>query len=226
MSGSLVLTSFAPDAIIRHDFVDTFPEFYQLQDVVESHDWHDHQSVFDHSIKSAQALESIVSFNYLNTEQRDALTAYLNSVFDVHTRLDLLRLATLLHDIGKLISFQTNSQDKTSNPGHGFVGGWIAGPFVDRFDLTAKEKVFVLGLIADHLTPSDLIELSVNNQTDHQQIVEILQQQRPDSALELLLLGYSDWMGCDVREVVHAERDRRVGVVHKCLASIIVRLEK
>lgn len=218
MQQPLSLTAFIPSAISNNELADTLPEFYQLKSVIESQGWHDNQTVFDHSIESAKALEEIIRFDYLAEQDRNTLIDYLNGKLETQTRLDLLRLATLLHDIGKLISLQRNAEGNTSSPSHGIIGEWIAQPVVDKFDLSDAEKKFVLGLISDHLVPSDLIEMSTNNNTAPSEILQLLHANRPESTVELLLLGYADWLGCDVREPVRAERDKRVTVVHECLS--------
>lgn len=218
MQQPVSLASFTPDSIASNEFADVLPEYYKLREVIESQGWHDDQTVFDHSIESAKSLEEIVHFDYLAEQDRNTLIDYLNGKLETQTRLDLLRLATLLHDIGKLISLQHNAEGNTSSPSHGIIGEWVAQPIVDKFDLTNTEKKFVLGLISDHLVPSDLIEMSINNNTAPSDVLQLLYANRPGSTVELLLLGYADWLGCDVREPVRAERDKRVTVVHECLS--------
>ena len=224
MQQPLSLSSFTPGAITSNEFVDVLPEYYKLSEIIESQGWHDDQTVFDHSIESAKALEEIARFNYLSEEDRATLVGYLNGRREAQTRLDLLRLATLLHDIGKLISLQHNAEGNTSSPSHGIIGEWVAQPIVDKFDLTDVEKKFVLGLISDHLVPSDLIEMSINNDTAPSDVLQLLYANRPESTIELLLLGYADWLGCDVRESICAERDKRVAVVHECLSLVAATL--
>lgn len=224
MQEPLSLTSFTPEAITNNDFVDRLPEYYKLRNVVESQGWHDNQTVFDHSIESAKVLEEIVRFDYLSEQDRNTLVDYLNGKRETQTRLDLLRLATLLHDIGKLVSLQHNSEGNTSSPSHGAIGAWVARPVVDKFDLSDTEKEFILGLISDHLLPSDLIEMAINNGSAPSEVVDLLYANRPGSAVELLLLGYADWLGCDVRESVREERDKRVVVVHECLSIVASKL--
>lgn len=218
MQNSLSLTSFTSEAIVNNDFIDTLPEYYRLRDVIESQGWHDNQTVFDHSIESAKALETIVGFDYLQDQDKETLVDYLGGRLESHTRLDLLRLATLLHDIGKLVSLQRNAEGSTNSPSHGIIGEWVAKPIVDRFAISDAEKDFVLGLVSDHLVPSDLIEMSINNGTTPDEVVELLYANRPTSTVELLLLGYADWLGCDVRESIRDEREKRISAVHTCLS--------
>jgi len=224
MQEPLSLTSFTPDAIANNEFADRLPEYYKLKSVVESQEWHDDQTVFDHSIESAKALEAIVRFEYLSEKDKETLTDYLNEKRETHTRLDILRLATLLHDTGKIISLQRNAEGNTSSPSHGIIGEWIAKPVVDKFDISDAEKKFVLSLVSDHLVPSDLIEMSVNNGTAPNELVELLYANRPKSTVELLLLGYADWLGCSVRESVNEERDKRIAIAHQCLSIVASKL--
>ncbi|MGV9001368.1 MAG: HD domain-containing protein [Candidatus Saccharimonadaceae bacterium] len=225
MQPLLSATSFTPEHILGNDFINALPEYYTLNDIVESQDWHNEQTVFDHSIKCATELEEITKFAFLPVQEREQIVAYLNGKVELHTRLELLRLATLLHDIGKHVSLHHNAQGNTASPSHGLLGEWIARPVVDKFDVTDNEKNFVLGLISDHLVPSDLIEMSINNHTPYQNVVMLLQENRPDTMVELLLLAYADWLGCDIRAVVREEREVRIGIVHECLSLITQRVK-
>jgi hypothetical protein len=220
MPNQIDITTFTPEAIVSDQFIDVFAEYYELRTVIESQGWHDNQSVFDHQIKSGQELETILDFDYLTSEEKSATDEYLGTTYDILTRRQLLRLATLLHDIGKLVSLQTNAQGNTGSPSHGIIGGWVASEYLQRFSLTEKERAFILSLISDHLVPSDLIELSINNHTEPTQIVSLLTSHRSHSATELLLLSYADWMGCDIRESVREEREKRITIAHMCLASL------
>lgn len=225
MQVPLSLANFTPDRIMKDEFVTVLPEYYELKAVVESQPWHDHQTVFDHSLKSAVALETIIRFEQLPEPASTALTNYLAQKYENHSRLQVLRLATLLHDAGKLISLQHDPQGNTSSPSHGVLGAWVARPLVDKFAMADSEKQVVLDLITNHLVATDLIEMSVANNTSAQKVVELLQAHRPDIAVELVVLGYADWLGCDIRATVREERQKRVARVHECLRYIASRLQ-
>jgi UTP:GlnB (protein PII) uridylyltransferase len=219
MKQPIQIDSLLPESVADDSFSTILPEYYQLRHVIESNGWHNDQSVFDHSLACTRALRNITQFDYLVDRKREILDSYLAQSVEGHTRMELLNMATLFHDMGKSISLQHNSQGDTSSPSHGLLGAWVAQPLLEKFEISVKEKTFILALIADHLVPSDLIELSINNRTDSQRIVNLLKQYRFDSAVELLLLAYADWLGCDIRdESVRVERDKRVAVVHDCLS--------
>lgn len=220
MQESFSLTGLTPDAFSSNELMTIFPEFYELRHVVESQSWHDNQTVFDHSIESARALETIMRFEYLTEQDKDLFTQYLDSVVDGHSRRELLRAATLFHDAGKLISLQQNSTGETSSPSHGVIGEWMAKPMIDRLDISQRAKQVVQGLVADHLIPSDLIELSLNNNTPVRDNLTLLLTHRPETAVELLLLGYADWLGCAVRDSAREERSKRIALVHEWLSII------
>ena len=211
------ITQFTADTIVSGMFRVQIPDYYALHNIVESQAWHDNQSVFDHCLASARALEEITQFNSLQPSDKARILAYLAGKHERCSRLDLLRLATLLHDIGKLISLHRTASGGTSSPSHGVIGEWVAKPIVAMFDITPGEKRRVLDLISDHLVPSDLIEMAIVNGTTARGVVELLQSHRPDTVVELLLLAYADWQGCDIRESVRQRRDQRVAMVHECL---------
>lgn len=214
------ISELTTEKIRANTFEQEIPEFYALRTVVESQGWHDNQTVFDHSLESVDSLDEMLRFEYLEPAARDRLIAYLDTTLDTCTRRELLVFATLLHDIGKTISLQTNAQGNTGSPSHGLIGCWVAEPLVARFGLSEREQKHVLGLVSDHLVPSDLIEMSINNKTPNEGITELLTAHRPESTVELLLLAYADWMGCDVREPVEAELAQRVVVVQECLGRL------
>ncbi len=219
MQKLIQIGSFSPESLADDSFSTGVPEFYKLKDVIESNDWHANQNIFDHSLDTARALRDITRFEYLTSQESVNLHDYLAQYIDTHTRKQLLMMATLLHDIGKSISLQRNTQGNTTSPSHGILGSWVAKPFLERFELSAKEKVYILDLIADHLVASDLIELSINNNTGSQWVVDLLQNNRPQFAIEILVLGYADWIGCDIRNsAAAAERDKRVVIARDCLS--------
>jgi poly(A) polymerase len=199
--------------------IEFIPELGQLRNVVEIQGWHAHQNVYDHSIQTLESIDALLT-SRLPDAIREHAAGYLGQPIGIHTRGDLLRLAALLHDIGKIVSLQHNAAGETLSPSHGTIGAWAAKPVVARFSLTKIEQTYVLGLIADHLIPSDLIEMAINNRTPTQAVTGLLLEHRKDTAFELLLIAYADWLGCDVMPQLETIRDQRIAVANKCLELV------
>jgi hypothetical protein len=217
MDRLIPLSSLTKDAIVRETHKEALAELYALQNVIESQAWHDDQSVFDHSLASMDALDTILMFDFTTPQARQNLQAYLETPLETHSKKELLRLATLLHDIGKNISLQTKASGDTSSPSHGVIGGWVAAPLLKRLALTKKEQNYILHLITTHLLPSDLIELEVNGALESRESLQLLAMHEPEHTIELVLLAYADWMGCAIRAAAHEEREKRVMLVQSLL---------
>lgn len=196
------------------------PEFYKLKNVIENQAWHAEQTVFDHSIKSLQAYEAIVAFDYLSPNEKLVLDQYLDKKVGDHSRKALLQVAVALHDIGKLVSLQHGADGQTSCPSHGVIGRWVGLATIKKIDMEPQEQDYVLNLISDHLLPSDLIELAINNQWTKNEVAKILLQHRKEMAVELIILAYADWLGCDVRPAVEKERIARIELAHITLSIL------
>jgi len=84
------------DAIKSGELADILPEFYELKNAVENSkdQWHQHETVFDHTLSVMSAMEKIFSGH-------EGLEKILNEKIDINNRKTLLEIASMFHDIGK-----------------------------------------------------------------------------------------------------------------------------
>lgn len=207
-------------AILGGSLKSIFPELYRLNEVVESQDWHDDQSVFDHSIKTAQAIDSIAEFDFLESEARQFLRNYLDEMIGTHTRLELLKFAALFHDIGKNETLYHKPNGDTSCPSHAVIGGIDIAIILTRVTLSHDERIYIRKLIAEHLLPSDIIEVGINNKTLDRQILRRIEKCCAGYTIEAIVLSYADWLGCQVRDTVVVELNERVKAAQACLSYL------
>ena len=193
------LSYLTPDSLETGEFKDVFPDFYKLQNVIENNAWHRRQSVFDHSLKALQAFDGYFA---KNIERKKNFIHY-----------DLLRIAVLFHDIGKLKALYEEG-GKTAAPSHGPIGGWLIGPMLQKAGFSNDEVMYIASLVTDHILVCDLLELSVNLKDES--IVEMLKTHRPETWRDLLFVAYADILGCDTdEEVIKVEIHERVRLIEE-----------
>lgn len=117
------------------------PFFLKLKDVVENNPWHDHESVFDHLIKTKNiALREIDGEFITNVESRSAFLKFVNENLDGRRKVDLMVLAALLHDVGKLETIQ----------GHEAKGEEIVSQFLKELNLTDRQIEYISKIVGSH----------------------------------------------------------------------------
>lgn len=135
------------EQIIQNQF------FLRLKNIVENGPYHDHEDVYSHSIKVKDtALKAITADFISNAEAKKRFLEFTEENFYGFKRGDIMILTALLHDVGKMLSikegdnirplFSTDSEGKTSCPGHEYWGSTIVGQVIK--DLSLPEEVVSL----------------------------------------------------------------------------------
>jgi len=110
-----------------------------------------HLDVWKHSLEVLRQLEEFVS-----RPEEEHLRPYLDEkIGGGHTRLALLKLAALLHDIGKPET-RKKEKDRMTFHGHEHVGQKITRTVARRLKLSVKERHFVEDAVRMHLRPGYL----------------------------------------------------------------------
>ena|SRR3989344_2114157 len=129
------------------------PLFLKLKEIIENNTYHDHESVFDHLVKTKNiALREINGEFITNTESKKAFLEFVNENLDGKKRTDLMVLAALLHDIGKLETPQVIVDGMTQAPGHEAKGREIVSQFLVDLNLTDRQIEYISKIVGTHDT--------------------------------------------------------------------------
>ncbi len=202
------------------EYFSSFPEYYQLASVTENGLWHKNQNVLDHVIDVYSGLETLLKFNDLKIEQRDKLKIYLSEVVGNITRQNVLKVATLLHDIAKTDVLIKSSDGKTLCPGHDLIAAARVKTFAERFDLDSKAESNVEQIVRYHGFTSDILNLMIANQ-DKDKYLRIFNETVSDVAIELVLLMHADLLGCDLEKSDKNGYDKRITLLGWMLTNLL-----
>lgn len=139
------------------------PLFIKLKDVVENNDYHDHEAVYDHLIKTKDiALREIKGDFVTNSEAKKLFLEFVNKDFQGIKRTNIMVLIALLHDIGKILSVKeggnfspivvTDSSGITSIPGHEYWGSTIVEMILKDFNLESEIIAYISNVTRLHDT--------------------------------------------------------------------------
>lgn len=178
------------------EFENELPEFYDLKNVFENNLWH-HETTFEHTL-------SVLS--HYNAFLDDYCPDYLNDKLEKNSKKELLKIAILLHDISKKETIVTNEEGKTSFPGHDIKGGIKARGILDRFNITDKEKEYIVSIITNHDKPHVILDSRKNCS----QKLKELENDMKDIYKETLILALVDTMGSKLKENDEEEYNFRI----------------
>jgi poly(A) polymerase len=141
-----------------------FPELDGTKGVgqPQEHFW----DVFDHSLKTVQAVDFLLdhgTWEYAAEEVRDAVpwSVVLAQHFDQEvshgsSRRLLLKLAALLHDLGKPLAKAIDNGGRMRFLGHAQEGATIAANILERLRFSAREIKLVETVVRHHLRPGQM----------------------------------------------------------------------
>ncbi len=111
-----------------------------------------HLDVWPHSLETVAQLEGVLKEH----ENNEDIAAYLNeSLAGMRTRRGILKLAALLHDIGKPAT-RKKEKDRMSFHGHEHVGKNIVRSVAKLLKLSTRERVILEDIVVWHLRPGYL----------------------------------------------------------------------
>lgn len=126
-------------------------------------EWH-HLDVYDHSLLTLENLEKLI-LNPLEAEWWSRLTKYLDEkITEERTYLQLLKLACLLHDIGKPECRKKDAdKDKIIFHGHEMLGVNLSENVCERLRLSTGETRFLKSVVKNHMRPGVMVQQGLND---------------------------------------------------------------
>ncbi len=201
-------------------YLASFPEYYELASVTENGLWHNNQNVLDHVIGVYAGLETVLEFNDLEIGQKDVLKKYLSKVIGSQTRQNILKVATLLHDIAKTDTLVKWPNGTAWCPGHELIAAGRVKNFAERFDLDNKAELYVERIVRYHYFIVEILDLIIANQ-DKEKYFRIFNETVNDVAIELILLIHSDLLGCDLEKNDKNGYDNRITLLEWMLQTLL-----
>ncbi len=133
------------------------PELYSSRDCVENNTWHNHESVFDHTLKVFGNMAKIMkNINNVRTEK------WLDEKIGKRSRKELLLISSLLHDMSKGESLVNNNDGITSCPKHEERAGEKTKQFSVVFGMDDKEIELVKKIVSHHGEMHKALEPELN----------------------------------------------------------------
>ncbi|MFH1359505.1 MAG: HD domain-containing protein [Candidatus Omnitrophota bacterium] len=158
------------------------PQIYVMYRVKQG--GYHHLDVWAHSLEAVRQLEKLIP----EIKNNQDIMGYIQEpLVTGRSRLSLMKLAVLLHDIGKPDARKRRGQ-RTYFYGHERIGRNIARPIAQRLKLSTKECYALEDMILWHLRPG---YLSNFKQPSQRAIFRFLRDAK-DEAVSILLLSWAD----------------------------------
>ena len=114
---------------------------------------HHHLDLFHHVVETVRNIEEL----YLNSTKEEK--EHLDSVdFGGFPRINHLKLAGFLHDIGKFSTWTIEESGRHRFIKHDDIGAKMAIPFLKDLKFSKKQIEYILTMIKTHIYPSNVID--------------------------------------------------------------------
>ncbi|QEK13391.1 CCA tRNA nucleotidyltransferase [Crassaminicella thermophila] len=171
-----------------HLFDKLFPEIIPMKEVGRC-DYHV-VDAWTHSLYALKEIESIIYANgYFEYHLRCEYEKHIEKIFsNGHTRMQLVKLATLFHDIGKPKACWIDEKGKTRFRGHEILGVEIIEKIADRLQLNQEEKWYLSKMVKEHMWPLGLYK---RNDVSGKTTYDLFKNLKEDT-LDVLLISLAD----------------------------------
>lgn len=186
--------------------------------------------VFVHSIETVAAMDEIqeVGYETVDTDTRypvSGILAPFSAQLSAHldgliaggrSRLIVLKLAAMLHDVGKPATKTIDANGRIRFFEHQRKGADMAGAILRRLRFSVKEARLIRGIIANHMRP---LLLSKREAVTNRAIYRFFRD-TGEAGVEVLILSLADHLatsGPDDLDI--AEWERLLGLVHRMLGD-------
>ena len=194
-----------------------FPEILPMKGCIQN-SFH-HLDVWQHSIAVYENCETVINclkkfFDPKSNQVQNNLAA--------GNRLPLLKLAALLHDVGKPATRNINiDTGRITFYGHDKKGEAIAGKIAKRLRMSNKDQIFIKTLIAEHLHVLNLSRNEVQPKTRMRWFRKL-----KDDSIPLIILGMADIKGTLGPSSKETERNMHLKWSKKTVADYYTTIKK
>lgn len=139
------------------------PLFLKLKAVIENNDYHNHEDVYSHLLKTMGIAKKEIRGGFItNPEAKEMFAKFAEEELHGVKRKDTMILTALLHDIGKILQYKedsknypilvTDSQGITSCPGHEYWGSAFVRKLLGDLQLPPEILKYIENVIRLHDT--------------------------------------------------------------------------
>ena len=112
---------------------------------------HHHLCLIDHSIETVRNLEIL-----LKNEKQEYLEFFNEPIVEGYKRISFLKIASLLHDVGKPSTWSIDEEGRHRFIGHDSVGGELLKPILKKMKYGKNQINYIVSLVTYHIYPSQL----------------------------------------------------------------------
>lgn len=154
---------------------------------------HHHLWLIDHSLETVNRFEQHINC------QPSWIIEHLNQPFGQAKRYAYLKLACLLHDLGKPQTWQIDPETQRHRfIKHDEIGAEMAKPILKKFKFSKNQIAYVQKLIKYHIYPSQIIKSS---EDATEKAVNRMFRKLEDETVDIILLAQADRMSARGEEI-------------------------
>jgi len=181
----------------------------ELQEEVPPNSHH-HLKLIDHSIETINQLEELI-FNEPEWVQAHINQDFIPSI----SRLAFLKLATLLHDLGKPQTWEIDPESGRHRfIKHDEIGAQMALKMLKKLKYSNNQIKYITKLIKHHIYPSHLLQ----SEATEKAILRMFRRLEPET-IDIILLAKADRLSAKGEDITDA-------IINKNMAGLCELLEK
>lgn len=165
-----------------------FPDLEVMKDVGECK--YHVVDCWTHSIYTMKLAESVIyAKDFFEDHIREAYERHTSEIIAAdRTRLELLKLGALFHDIGKPSAKRVDNKGRTRFRGHEITGAEIVRDYAERLRLSTRERDILYKYVALHMIP---LVLYKTNDVSGRALYKTFNDMQEET-LDILLISLAD----------------------------------
>lgn len=165
---------------------------------------------WNHSLYTMRVIEDIIyADGYFEDHLRVAYEEHTNRIYsNGHTRIQLIKLGALFHDIGKPGARWEDKTGRVRFRGHEIVGEEIMDNIAQRLKMSNKEKKFLCKIVRQHMWPLTLYK---TNDVSGRALYDLFMN-FGENTLDIILIGLADIIA--TRQLLNPNEEMGMYKVH------------